>query len=139
MTARLLGPAEAAASVAKHVVGSWAERVCAEMTGGDQQTFTVSVRTGITGSASVERLGFGVWHDWRVAWDRVDLASVAGSRLESTVVTVAGNSSAAPHRVHVETLQAALGTVKLLGGPGVGVDSIAHDGSQPGCVMLARS
>lgn len=124
MTARLLDPSEAAAAVAKHVNSSWAERVCAEMTGDDQHPFSLPVRTGITGSGSVERLGFGVWHDWRIAWSRVDLASVAGSRLESSVVTIAGNSSAAPHRVHVKTLEAALGAVELLGGSGVGVDVV---------------
>jgi hypothetical protein len=122
VTARLLSPTELAVAVAKNVNASWAERVCAEVTGGDQQPFTIPVRTGITGSASVERVGFSAWHDWKITWGRVNLSGIAGARLESNQVTVAGNPSAAPHRVHVKTLEGAIGIVDLLGASRVSFD-----------------
>jgi len=122
VTARLLSPTEIAVAVARIVNASWAERVCAEVTGGDQQPFTISVRTGITGSTSVERVGFSAWHDWKITWGRVNLSGIAGARMESSQVAVAGNPSAAPHRVHVETLEGAIGIVDLLGASGVSVD-----------------
>lgn len=122
MTARLLNPTDVAALIAKHVNITWAERVCAEAAGDGQQPFTAAVRTGVTGTASVERVGFDVWHDWKVSWGTADLSGVPGARLESSEVTVAGNRSAVPHRLHVDTLGAALGVLHTLGGQGVDVD-----------------
>ncbi|TFV94878.1 DUF3322 and DUF2220 domain-containing protein [Leifsonia flava] len=122
MTARLLSPSDVAAAVAKHVNTTWAERVCAEVAGGEQHPFSVAVRSGVTGTASVERVGFDVWHDWKVSWGIADLSGVPGARVESSDVTVAGNRSAVPHRLHGDTLESALGVLCALGGKGVSVD-----------------
>ena len=122
MTARLLSPTDIAVAVAKNVNASWAERVCAEVTGDDQQPFAIPVRIGITGSASVERIGFSEWHDWKIMWGRMNLNTIAGVRIESSEVTVAGNPSPALHRVHVETLEGAIGIVDLLGSSRVSIN-----------------
>jgi hypothetical protein len=112
---RLVDPADAAATIATHLTRSWAERICAETRGDDQSSFACSLRPGVTGSKSVERIGFGPWHDWRVAWKRVDLAGIADVLVESSEITVAGTSYTAPLRLHVQSLDAGLRTLDSLG------------------------
>jgi hypothetical protein len=60
---RLLEPADAAKALARHLEQSWAERICAELVGEAEQPFAVSLRPGISGTASVERVGLSEWHD----------------------------------------------------------------------------
>lgn len=122
MSARLLSPTEAAEVLAKRLAGSWAERVCAEVSGGSQAPVECRVRPGVATSADVERVGFAAWTAWRSAWRGVDLAGVAGARCDKRDIAVRGVSSEQPLALQVDSLAAGLDAVRRLGGPAFEVD-----------------
>ena len=116
MTPRLLSPTDAAASIARHLNKTWAERVCAELLGEPQSTFTCAVRPSISGSSAVERIGFDTWHDWRVTWKKVGATGLDGVQIELSVVNVAGQRYPAPLRISVSNLEAGLQLLERLDG-----------------------
>ena len=116
MTARLLAPSDAAASIARHLNKTWAERICAELREELQSTFTFALRTGIPGTAAVERIGFDTWHEWRMAWKKLDLTGLDGASVEDSIISVAGGRYPAPLRIQVSHLDAGLHLLELLDG-----------------------
>ena len=122
MSPRLLSPADAAEVLAKRLAGSWAERVCAEVSGGSQAPVECRLRPGVATSADVERVGFAAWTAWRSAWRGVDLAGVAGAWCETRGIAVRGVISEPPLVLRVDTLAAGVNAVGRLGGPALGVD-----------------
>jgi hypothetical protein len=108
VSGRLLEPADAANAVARHLEQSWAERICAELVAEAEQPFAVSLRPGVSRSASVERVGFPVWHEWRTAWRSVGLADLEGVRVEESRITVAGRTTVEPRRLHIDSLAAGI-------------------------------
>jgi len=114
VSGRLLEPVDAANALAHHLEQSWAERICAELVGEAEQPFAVSLRPGISGSASVERVGFPVWHEWRMAWRSVGLADLEGVHLEESRITVAEVSTVEPRRLHIDSLAAGIRALSRL-------------------------
>jgi len=116
MTPRLLSPTDAAASLTRHLNKTWAERVCAEILGDPQSTFTCAVRPSISGSAAVERIGFDNWHDWRMAWKKSGTIKIDGAVVGYSDVIVAGQRYPAPQRISVSHLEAGLQLLEHLEG-----------------------
>lgn len=108
MSPRLLAPADAAASIARHLNKTWAARVCAELRDESQPIYKCALRTSISGSAAVERIGIGSWHDWRMAWRKQDLSCLDGVLVQDALINVAGQRYPAPMRIIVSHLDAAL-------------------------------
>ncbi|KAF2415705.1 Wadjet anti-phage system protein JetD domain-containing protein [Microbacterium sp. B35-30] len=118
MSERLLQPADAAKALARHLEHSWAERIYAELVGEAERPFAVSLRPGISGSASVERVGIPAWHEWRTAWRNAGLTDLKGVRLEESRINVAGRTTVEPRRLHIDSLAA-------------GIRALAHFAASP--------
>ena len=122
MSPQLLTPADAASSIARHLNKTWATRVCAELRAEPQPTYTCALRGSISGSAAVERIGIGRWHDWRMAWRKQDLTSLDGVLVQDTIISVAGQRYPAPLRIVVSHLDAALLFLERLEGGALNFD-----------------
>ena len=80
-----------------------------------EQPFVVPLRPGISGSASVERVGFPVWNEWRGAWRSVDLSGLKGVCVEERAINVADVPAVAPLRLHVDALAAGIRALARFG------------------------
>ena len=64
----LVTPEDACAELRRRIDRKWAEAVCTGVNGGETVIFSVPLRPGVTTGKAVERLGYGVWHEWRMRW-----------------------------------------------------------------------
>ncbi|WP_197319955.1 DUF3322 and DUF2220 domain-containing protein [Saccharomonospora sp. NB11] len=98
----LLTP-EAAGMVLRSRIGRrWAEAVCASMGVGDSVTFSVPLRPGVSTGKAVERLGYGVWHEWHSRWRAVADRLPHGVRLVRRAVTVRGVAGEFPAELEAD-------------------------------------
>lgn len=116
MNERLVLPPEAGASLAKILDRTWADRICAEVRGDALPPLELRLRPGVSSSASVERLGFGAWHEWREAWRAAEVTHLDGVVVEETPIRVVGHPVLAPVRVCVETTSNCLEAISALCG-----------------------
>lgn len=122
MSPRLLSPDDAAASIAKRLEASWAERVSAELREEPEAPLEVGLRPGVRGPGDVARIGFGAWDAWHREWKALDLAGIDGATCEPRGIAVSGNWAQAPLRLRVDSLEAGLVILRRLGGRALDVD-----------------
>ncbi|WP_020663074.1 Wadjet anti-phage system protein JetD domain-containing protein [Amycolatopsis benzoatilytica] len=84
----LVNPEDAVAVALRKVERKWAEAVCAELGIGDQVTFTVPLRPGVSTGKAVEQLGHAAWHQWHMQWRTFSNQLPDGVELIRKAVTV---------------------------------------------------
>jgi hypothetical protein len=140
---RLVWPDEAVSKLRAHLTNSWAGRLCAELTHTTEEPYEISLRPGITGSNAVAVLGHGTWNDWRLTWGSIELEH-PGADVELRPVKVEGVPQAAPFRLSVRSLDAAMQTLERLGGAPFYTDidrarSIGHRLSAAGATLTTHT
>ncbi|MDO4718351.1 MAG: DUF2220 family protein [Propionibacteriaceae bacterium] len=116
MSPRLLGPAEAAATLADRIARLWPEWVCAELTGSAHRPIEVGLRPGVGSKTAIEGVGREHWTDWGIEWAGIDLDGLPGVSCENREVRDDRVSVSRPYRLRIETLDAGLAAIGRLGG-----------------------
>lgn len=129
MTARLVTPQEAIDTIRRKIDQHWADIVSAEHGVGMPITVSVPIRPGLSTGRSVERIGYGHWHDWHTAWrtfDTQDLADAEGVRIIRKPLTIRGVSDEYPATLVCET-------------PAIAVKLVARTHGEPLAVDIERA
>lgn len=121
----LVTPEDACAELRRRIDRKWAEAVCTGVNGGETVIFSVPLRPGVTTGKAVERLGYGVWHEWRMRWRDVADRLPHGVCLVHRTLSIQGVAGDFPARL-----------VADLDG---GVAFLAEFGAEPPTVDVERA
>lgn len=86
----LVTPKEAVAIVRRKIDQKWADAVCAELGVGEQVTFSIPLRPGVSTGKAVARLGHAAWHEWHMQWREFASQLPTGAELVRKAVTIRG-------------------------------------------------
>jgi hypothetical protein len=126
MTA-LLTLDDAIAAIRRKIDQKWAEAVCADLGAGDPVTFSVPLRPGVSTGKAVERLGYGVWHDWHMRWREFADLLPTGVELVHKAVTIRRVASDFPATL-ISDLNSAVALI-----------ADTHTGAEPPTVDIDRA
>lgn len=125
MTGRLVTPEDAVETIRRRIDQKWAEFACTEHDVDAPGQFSVPLRPNVASGKAVERIGYGGWHAWHMAWrafDEQHVSDITNVRIISKPLTIRGVSDDFPATLVAENLTAALDLVSRTQNKTLGVD-----------------
>lgn len=119
----LVTPKDAVVAVRRKIDQKWAEAVCADLGVGNQVSFSIPLRPGVSTGKAAEHLGHAAWHAWHMRWREFASQLPTGVELVRKAVTIRGVTGDFP-----ATLNADLdGAVTLIADTRTGAEPPAVD------------